>query len=87
MATAKLHVEVVLALAAEQKIVVLRLPDGANARDAVAASGLAAGGLKLGIGGREVGAGRLLHDGDRVEILRPLALDPKEARRLRARKR
>jgi len=87
MATVKLRVEVVYALAAQQQVVVLQLPAGANAGDAVAASGLAAGGLRLGIGGREVGAGRLLHDGDRVEILRPLALDPKEARRLRARKR
>jgi len=87
MATAKLRVEVVYALAAEQRIVVLQLPAGANAGDAAAASGLPAGGLRLGIGGREVRAGQLLHDGDRVEILRPLALDPKEARRQRARKR
>ena len=87
MAMPRLRVEVVYALAGEQKVEVLNLPVGANAGEAVAASGLARRGLRLGIGGREVGAGQLLQDGDRVELLRPLALDPKEARRRRARKR
>ncbi len=88
---AKLRVEVVYALAGAQEIVPLRLPPGSSAGDALAASGLAfrhglAGVvLRLAIGGREVAAGQVLHEGDRVEILRPLALDPKEARRLRAR--
>ena len=84
---AKLRVEVVTALAGLQTIVALQLPAGSTAGDAVTASGLAAGNMRLGIGGREVGAGQVLHDGDRVELLRPLALDPKEARRQRARKR
>jgi len=83
---ARVHVDVVYALAGEQKIVALQLPAGSSAGDAVAASGLAAGNVRLGIGGREVAAGRILRAGDRVEILRPLAIDPKEARRLRARR-
>ena len=83
---AKLRVEVVYALAGVQEVVALQLPAGASAGDAVTASGLAAGSLRLGIGGREVAAGQVLHEGDRVEILRPLAADPKDARRLRARK-
>jgi len=83
---ARVHVDVVYALAGEQKIVALQLPAGSSAGDAVAASGLAAGSVRLGIGGREVAAGRILQAGDRVEILRPLAIDPKEARRLRARR-
>lgn len=83
---AKLHVEVVYALAGVQEVVALRLPAGASAGDALAASGLATGNLRLGIGGHEVAAGQALREGDRVEILRPLALDPKEARRLRARR-
>ena len=82
---ADLRVEVVFARAGEQKIVILRIPAGASAGDAVAASGLDAGASRLGIGGREVPPGEILHEGDRVEILRPLALDPKEARRRRAR--
>lgn len=84
---ARLHVEVVYALARAQDIVALQLPEGSSAGDAVAASGLAAAGARLGIGGREVNPAQALRDGDRVEILRPLALDPKEARRLRARRR
>jgi hypothetical protein len=82
-----MRIEVVAALAHEQKIVVLHLPAGARAGEAVAASGLFAGGRRLGIGGRVVAAAELLHDGDRVEILRELAVDPREARRRRARRR
>lgn len=83
----RLHVEVVYALARAQDIVALQLPEGSSAGDAVAASGLAASGARLGIGGREVNPREALQDGDRVEILRPLAIDPKDARRLRARRR
>jgi len=84
---ARLRVEVVYALAGKQEIVALQLPEGSSAGDAAAASGLAAKGGRLGIGGREVGPRRILRDGDRVEILRPLAVDPREARRRRARRR
>lgn len=80
----ELRIEIVFARADAQTVVVVRLPGGASAGDAVAASGLAARGLRLGIGGREVPAVEALHDGDRVDILRPLALDPREARRRRA---
>ena len=54
-------------------------------REAVAASGLPRPG-RIGIFGKVVDPGTRLADGDRVEIYRPLALDPKEARRRRARK-
>ena len=40
----------------------------------------------VGIFGRRVPPATRLADGDRVEIYRPLALDPKEQRRRRARK-
>ena len=39
---------------------------------------------RLGIFARRVDPGQVLRDGDRIEIYRPLALDPKEARRRRA---
>ena len=39
--------------------------------------------LLLGIWGKRVGAGKLLCDGDRVEIYRGLRVDPKFARRER----
>jgi putative ubiquitin-RnfH superfamily antitoxin RatB of RatAB toxin-antitoxin module len=41
----------------------------------------------LGVFGRREPADRVLQPGDRVEIYRPLAVDPKEARRRRAQSR
>lgn len=40
--------------------------------------------LRLGIHARRIEADQVLRDGDRVEIYRPLALDPMAARRRRA---
>jgi len=86
------RIEVIYALADAQDIARVELPEGALARQAVAASGLlarhglAAADLRLGISGKRVSPESPLRDGDRVEILRPLALDPKEARRRRARR-
>lgn len=82
-----MRVEVVHALADRQVVVSLQLPEGATAEQGVAMSGLAAAGVRIGIGGKAVAPTRVLCDGDRVEILRPLALDPGEARRRRARAR
>lgn len=91
---ARLRVEVVYAFAQTQDLVALELAQGAVARDAVEASGLLvrhaeldAARLRLGVFGRLIRPEQLLEDGDRVEILRPLAMDPREARRLRARRR
>jgi len=42
-------------------------------------------GAAVGIFGRVLAPGQALADGDRVEIYRPLAADPKTARRARAR--
>ena len=88
-----MRIEVVYALAQAQDLVVLELAPGALARDAVEASALLArhreldaAGLPLAIFGRRIQPGQRLRDGDRVEILRPLAQDPKEARRRRARR-
>ena len=89
MRTARLRVEVVYALPGRQDVVVLHLGQGATAGEAALASGLALPGgvLRLGVGGCRVVPEERLRDGDRVEILRPLASDPKEARRRRARER
>jgi len=43
------------------------------------------GGAPVGVFGRVVSPGTPLADGDRVEVYRPLAADPKSARRARAR--
>ncbi len=42
--------------------------------------------LSFGIFGKRADADARLHDGDRVEIYRPLTVDPKEARRRRVEK-
>jgi putative ubiquitin-RnfH superfamily antitoxin RatB of RatAB toxin-antitoxin module len=64
---------------------------GATIRDAIEASGvltafphLAGGRLEVGVFSRPRAPDAPLADGDRVEIYRPLAIDPKEARRRRA---
>ena len=68
----------------------LELACGATVGDAVAASGLlqhvadlAAETLELGVFNRRCNPDRPLQDGDRVEIYRPLLIDPKAARHLR----
>ena len=88
-----MRVEVVYALANGQDCVALELQEGALANEALKASGLVArhpdlatGNWHLGISGRKISRERPLRDGDRVEILRPLAMNPNEARRRRARR-
>jgi putative ubiquitin-RnfH superfamily antitoxin RatB of RatAB toxin-antitoxin module len=90
---AGMRVEVVYALAETADAVSVTLPSGATAADAVIASGMLERHPeidllrhKLGIYGKAVESGARVADGDRVEIYRPLMLDPKEARRRRARK-
>jgi putative ubiquitin-RnfH superfamily antitoxin RatB of RatAB toxin-antitoxin module len=67
----------------------LRLPQGATVRQAVqawaAADPTAAAGpeLLVGVWGRKAPWEQLLRDRDRVEIYRPLRVDPKVARRER----
>jgi putative ubiquitin-RnfH superfamily antitoxin RatB of RatAB toxin-antitoxin module len=81
-------VEVVFARPEAQQVVALELPAGSLVLDAVRASGLAAPeGAAYGRFGTVVEGAARLQDGDRIEILRPLAVDPKEARRLRSRRR
>ncbi|HEX7054003.1 MAG TPA: RnfH family protein [Burkholderiales bacterium] len=86
-----IRVEVVHALPDAHDAIVVELREGATVAEALAASGIARRrpGIdltRLGIFGRRVDAAARLADGDRVEVYRPLALDPKEARRRRARR-
>lgn len=46
-------------------------------------AGIDVAGSAVGIFGRAAPAGRMLQPGDRIELYRPLAADPKEARRSR----
>lgn len=87
----RLSVEVVYATRDRQEIVRLTLEPGACAIDAVRLSGLQKRhpGIdllepKVGIFGIRVPLDTLLKDGDRVEVYRPLLVDPKEVRRNKA---
>jgi len=83
-----MRVEVVRALgptAAAIKQAWLELPEGASVADALQASGLAFPELAgCAVYGERVTPAHQLRDGDRLELLRPLQLDPKQARRRRA---
>jgi putative ubiquitin-RnfH superfamily antitoxin RatB of RatAB toxin-antitoxin module len=85
-----LTVEVVFApQAGRVDRVSLHLPAGATVGDALHASGLVQqhaldlAGLRVGVWSRHEALDHVLRDRDRVEIYRPLTVDPKEARRLR----
>ena len=82
-------IEVAYARAERQRVVRLPLERPMSAEEAVRASGLldefpelAGQVLALGIFGRRVDGRHVLRDGDRVEIYRPLKVDPREARRM-----
>jgi len=86
MAPAELHVEVVYSAAAGQvQQVNLQLPSESSVLDALrqAFPGLALDGLVVGVWGKLRALDDTLRDRDRVEIYRPLLVDPKEARRQR----
>lgn len=83
-----MRVEVIRAWPHRHQSVALELPPGANVADALAACGF--DGLEeasaIAVHGVVVGPNAPLDEGDRVEVLRPLRMDPKEARRRRAHK-
>jgi putative ubiquitin-RnfH superfamily antitoxin RatB of RatAB toxin-antitoxin module len=76
------RVEIVIAYPDGAQARSLDVPADATVRDALAASGL--DGHACGIFGKRVALDHRLQEGDRVEIYRALAMDPKEARRRRA---
>ncbi|NDY94554.1 RnfH family protein [Wenzhouxiangella limi] len=84
----QLHVEVAAALPDRQVVVPLVLSEGATVQHAIDAAGLDSrlpefefDNRRIGIFGRVCRPDRLLRDGDRVELYRPLKADPKEIRR------
>ncbi|MBC7918899.1 MAG: RnfH family protein [Rhodoferax sp.] len=86
-----IHVEVVYAGAHRSvQRVALELPAGSTAEQALQRSNLVSNlttpqrlMLEVGVWGRKVAAGHVLRDRDRVELYRPLTVDPKVARRER----
>lgn len=88
MSADSIRVRVVYALAEEQVQMELRVPASATVGEAAEKSGLLdrfeprrASELQCAVFGRLVALNEPLRDGDRVEILRPLLVDPKQSRR------
>jgi len=86
-------VEVAYALPEEQVIISIEVPKKINIKQAIEKSGIQKkfpeidlSKNKVGIFGKQTTLDRLLSDRDRIEIYRPLILDPKEMRRKRASK-
>lgn len=84
-------VEVVYALPGQTWSTPLKLPAGATAAQALALAMMAGldgrigpETLQMAVFGRMVEPGAKLRDGDRLELLRPLTMDPKQRRRVRA---
>lgn len=86
----------VLALPDRQWLWELELPAGAQVAEALAMLGALPdpvlqsidwAQVKVGVFGRVVSVADRMSDGDRLEIYRPLAMDPKDSRRARARRR
>ena len=86
-------VEVAYALPEEQVIISIKVPTIFNVQQAIERSGIQKkfpsidlSKNKVGIFGKKTTLDHLLNDRDRIEIYRPLILDPKEMRRKRAAK-
>ncbi|WP_176509706.1 MULTISPECIES: RnfH family protein [Pseudomonas] len=88
-------VEVAYATAERQWLLACEVPDGVTVREALRLSGIAGQVIGLdiahcpvGIFGKVVADAqeRVVEEGDRLEIYRPLLLDPVEARKQRAAK-
>ena len=86
-----INVEVIHALPRRVWRIALRLASGSTVADAIELSkieevvpGLTIDQRLVGIFYRTVALDRVLEEGDRVEIYRPLECDPKEVRRRRA---
>lgn len=86
-----MQVEVIYALPERAESVTLALPEGTTAHEAIALSGLLQrhpeidrSTLSAGLYGRRIRLDQVLHDGDRLEIYRPLRAVPGDLRQRRA---
>src|SRR6185436_19191973 len=89
MATALIHVQVIYALPDRYWLAELDLAEGSRVAEALSAArpqlpDVSIDPDRLAIFSRPVTLDGILRDGDRLEILRPLIADPKQARRDRA---
>lgn len=87
------RVEVCYASDHSQKIIAMSLPLGVTVEEAIIYSGILdcfkeidLSKQKVGIFSKICALDDTLKEGDRIEIYRPLLIDPKEARRLKAKR-
>jgi putative ubiquitin-RnfH superfamily antitoxin RatB of RatAB toxin-antitoxin module len=87
----QINIEVACATEVKQKVISLQVPEGTRLADAVARSGIAdefpeldMSISKMGVFGQVESQDRVLAEGDRVEIYRPLLINPRQARLNRA---
>lgn len=86
-----MKIELIYALPEQQDLLELDVPEGTTVEMAIELSGilerypeLDLTQNKVGIFSEIVSLNKILRQGDRIEIYRPLLIDPMEARRLRA---
>lgn len=86
-----LKIEVAYANPSEQRIVNVEVEEGSTIEAAISRSGILAVFPEIDLSKQKVGVFSkpreltdLVNDGDRIEIYRPLIIDPKEARRAKA---
>ena len=92
---ARIHVEVAYALPDKQRLIGLDVPEGTTMLEAAKLSGISdifpeidPDTIDMGVFGKVIKdpAAHELREGDRVELYRPLKIDPKQARLNRAKK-
>jgi putative ubiquitin-RnfH superfamily antitoxin RatB of RatAB toxin-antitoxin module len=77
------RIQVAVADPGSQRVIELDLPEGSTVADALAAAKVEAS--SVGIWSKACAPQAVLREGDRVEVYRPLAAEPREMRRARAR--
>lgn len=88
---AELSIEITFALPESQFLTVVHVQAGSTVADVIAMSGVIdsfpeydLAELTVGIWGRVVQSDQVVEEGDRVELYRPLKMDPRESRRMLA---
>ena len=91
MSSRHIKIELVYATAERQALIELSIEEGSSVEDAISESAIYGmfpdHGLEqasVGVWGRPVDRRHTLRAGDRIEIYRPLQMDPRESRRLLA---
>lgn len=86
-----INVELIYALPTEQNLLRLVVEEGSTIQSVIEQSSILKqypeieiNNIKIGIFSRLVDLCHVVREGDRIEIYRPLVIDPMEARRLRA---